>query len=199
MCRGQQTLAWAEPEKNKPVGSSVCLFILHQGTTSLKRPAFVYYVVVEFFLYCYFLFLSCKFLCLGVLTFGTRLWPVLWFWSTGKYACECPPRLEGCQALAGFPPNPSSFICFPFFYSVPFCFSLILDSFMCSIDAIFYFALLLLKVHTLLKGLEKIAASANIPMLVCGDFNAIPGRSVWFSCMIQCDMFDFSMFFRKFF
>ncbi|KAG5555495.1 hypothetical protein RHGRI_006221 [Rhododendron griersonianum] len=32
-------------------------------------------------------------------------------------------------------------------------------------------------VHTLLKGLEKIAASANIPMLVCGDFNAIPGSA----------------------
>lgn len=34
------------------------------------------------------------------------------------------------------------------------------------------------QVHTLLKGLEKIAASADIPMLVCGDFNSIPGRSV---------------------
>lgn len=30
--------------------------------------------------------------------------------------------------------------------------------------------------HTLLKGLEKIAASADIPMLVCGDFNSVPGR-----------------------
>ncbi|VFQ72223.1 unnamed protein product [Cuscuta campestris] len=28
------------------------------------------------------------------------------------------------------------------------------------------------QVHTLLKGLEKIAASADIPMLVCGDFNS---------------------------
>ncbi|MED6153277.1 Carbon catabolite repressor protein 4 2, partial [Stylosanthes scabra] len=33
------------------------------------------------------------------------------------------------------------------------------------------------RVHTLLKGLEKIAASADIPMLVCGDFNSVPGRS----------------------
>jgi len=24
--------------------------------------------------------------------------------------------------------------------------------------------------------LEKIAASADIPMLVCGDFNSVPGR-----------------------
>eukprot|EP00195_Chlamydomonas_chlamydogama_P016392 CAMPEP_0202900342 /NCGR_PEP_ID=MMETSP1392-20130828/11166_1 /ASSEMBLY_ACC=CAM_ASM_000868 /TAXON_ID=225041 /ORGANISM="Chlamydomonas chlamydogama, Strain SAG 11-48b" /LENGTH=568 /DNA_ID=CAMNT_0049586715 /DNA_START=168 /DNA_END=1874 /DNA_ORIENTATION=- len=31
------------------------------------------------------------------------------------------------------------------------------------------------QVHTLLKGLEKIAASADIPMLVAGDFNSIPG------------------------
>nr|KAJ0190958.1 hypothetical protein LSAT_V11C800450870 [Lactuca sativa] len=31
-------------------------------------------------------------------------------------------------------------------------------------------------VHTLLKGLEKIVASADIPMLVCGDFNSVPGR-----------------------
>jgi CCR4-NOT transcription complex subunit 6 len=31
-------------------------------------------------------------------------------------------------------------------------------------------------VHTLLKGLEKIATSADIPMLVCGDFNSVPGR-----------------------
>jgi CCR4-NOT transcription complex subunit 6 len=30
------------------------------------------------------------------------------------------------------------------------------------------------QIHTLLKGLEKIAASADIPMLVAGDFNATP-------------------------
>nr|ACL53360.1 unknown [Zea mays] len=33
------------------------------------------------------------------------------------------------------------------------------------------------EVHTLLKGLEKIAVSADIPMLVCGDFNSPPGSS----------------------
>ncbi|RLN18414.1 hypothetical protein C2845_PM02G14420 [Panicum miliaceum] len=33
------------------------------------------------------------------------------------------------------------------------------------------------EVHTLLKGLEKIAVSAGIPMLVCGDFNSTPGSS----------------------
>ncbi|KAK5803958.1 carbon catabolite repressor protein 4 homolog 1-like [Gossypium arboreum] len=33
------------------------------------------------------------------------------------------------------------------------------------------------QVHTLLKGLEKIAASADIPMLVCGDFNSGPGSA----------------------
>ncbi|KAL0714869.1 hypothetical protein Bca4012_021848 [Brassica carinata] len=33
------------------------------------------------------------------------------------------------------------------------------------------------QVHTLLKGLEKIAASADIPMLVCGDFNTLPGSA----------------------
>ncbi|CAL0299487.1 unnamed protein product [Lupinus luteus] len=33
------------------------------------------------------------------------------------------------------------------------------------------------QVHTLLKGLEKIAASADIPMLVCGDFNSVPGSA----------------------
>lgn len=33
------------------------------------------------------------------------------------------------------------------------------------------------QVHTLLKGLEKIAVSGNIPMLVCGDFNSIPGSA----------------------
>ncbi|RAL48702.1 hypothetical protein DM860_001022 [Cuscuta australis] len=33
------------------------------------------------------------------------------------------------------------------------------------------------QVHTLVKGLEKIAASADIPMLVCGDFNSIPGSA----------------------
>lgn len=31
------------------------------------------------------------------------------------------------------------------------------------------------QVHTLLKGLEKIAASADIPMIVAGDFNSVPG------------------------
>lgn len=35
----------------------------------------------------------------------------------------------------------------------------------------------LLQVHTLLKGLEKIAASADIPMLVAGDFNSVPGSA----------------------
>lgn len=34
-----------------------------------------------------------------------------------------------------------------------------------------------LQVHTLVKGLEKIAASADIPMLVAGDFNSIPGSA----------------------
>ncbi|MQM02583.1 hypothetical protein Taro_035354 [Colocasia esculenta] len=33
------------------------------------------------------------------------------------------------------------------------------------------------QVHTLLKGLEKIAVSADIPMLVCGDFSSIPGSA----------------------
>ncbi|KAK3148286.1 hypothetical protein QOZ80_3BG0293100 [Eleusine coracana subsp. coracana] len=33
------------------------------------------------------------------------------------------------------------------------------------------------QVHTLLKGLEKIAVSADIPMLVCGDFNSTPGST----------------------
>ncbi|CAM0146697.1 unnamed protein product [Urochloa decumbens] len=33
------------------------------------------------------------------------------------------------------------------------------------------------QIHTLLKGLEKIAVSADIPMLVCGDFNSIPGST----------------------
>ncbi|RID54486.1 hypothetical protein BRARA_G01804 [Brassica rapa] len=33
------------------------------------------------------------------------------------------------------------------------------------------------QVHTLLKGLEKIAASADIPMLVCGDFNTVPASA----------------------
>uniref|UniRef100_A0A2P2M914 poly(A)-specific ribonuclease n=1 Tax=Rhizophora mucronata TaxID=61149 RepID=A0A2P2M914_RHIMU len=33
------------------------------------------------------------------------------------------------------------------------------------------------QVLTLLKGLEKIAASADIPMLVCGDFNSVPGSA----------------------
>lgn len=37
---------------------------------------------------------------------------------------------------------------------------------------------LCVQVHTLLKGLEKIAASADIPMLVAGDFNSVPGRLV---------------------
>lgn len=72
-----------------------------------------------------------------------------------------------------------------------------MHSFMYPIDKTSYFARVLLKVHTLLKGLEKIAASANIPMLVCGDFNAVPGRSVCCSCMIQYHMVDISKFFRK--
>lgn len=33
------------------------------------------------------------------------------------------------------------------------------------------------QVNTLLKGLEKIAASADIPMLVAGDFNSVPGSA----------------------
>ncbi|KAJ7528619.1 hypothetical protein O6H91_15G010800 [Diphasiastrum complanatum] len=33
------------------------------------------------------------------------------------------------------------------------------------------------KVHTLLKGLEKILAKTDIPMLVVGDFNSVPGSA----------------------
>ena len=34
-----------------------------------------------------------------------------------------------------------------------------------------------MQVHTLLKGLEKIANSANIPMIVAGDLNSVPGSA----------------------
>lgn len=34
-----------------------------------------------------------------------------------------------------------------------------------------------MQVHTLLKGLEKIANSANIPMVVAGDLNSVPGSA----------------------
>ncbi|CAI9287882.1 unnamed protein product [Lactuca saligna] len=37
-------------------------------------------------------------------------------------------------------------------------------------------------VHTLLKGLEKIIASADIPMFICGDFNSVPGRLISRAC-----------------
>lgn len=33
--------------------------------------------------------------------------------------------------------------------------------------------------HTLLKGLEKIAHSADIPMLVAGDFNSVPTSAAY--------------------
>lgn len=39
------------------------------------------------------------------------------------------------------------------------------------------------QVHTLMKGLEKIASSASIPMLVAGDFNAVPGRFAYYFCL----------------
>ena len=35
------------------------------------------------------------------------------------------------------------------------------------------------QVHTLLKGLEKIAHSADIPMLVAGDFNSVPSSAAY--------------------
>nr|KAJ0209082.1 hypothetical protein LSAT_V11C400190030 [Lactuca sativa] len=41
-------------------------------------------------------------------------------------------------------------------------------------------------VHTLLKGLEKIIASADIPMFVCGDFNSVPRRYVSFLLHLLC-------------
>ncbi|KAG9132980.1 hypothetical protein Leryth_015363 [Lithospermum erythrorhizon] len=33
------------------------------------------------------------------------------------------------------------------------------------------------QVHTIVKGLEKIATSANIPIVVCGDLNSFPGSA----------------------
>ncbi|MFS8001278.1 putative poly(A)-specific ribonuclease [Helianthus anomalus] len=36
---------------------------------------------------------------------------------------------------------------------------------------------MIFKVHTLLKGLENIAASSDMPMLVCGDFSFVPGSA----------------------
>lgn len=86
-------------------------------------------------------------------------------WSTGKYTCKCPPRSKGCQTLAGnscFLVLPCAVHLFKYFQDdIGFC--------------VFHVSY---QVHTLLKGLEKIAASADIPMLVCGDFSSIPGRSV---------------------
>lgn len=34
-----------------------------------------------------------------------------------------------------------------------------------------------MQVHTLLKGLEKIANSAHIPMIIAGDLNSVPGSA----------------------
>ncbi|KAK9827722.1 hypothetical protein WJX81_005188 [Elliptochloris bilobata] len=42
------------------------------------------------------------------------------------------------------------------------------------------------QVHTLLKGLEKIAASADIPMLVAGDFNSVPGSAAHSLLVKRC-------------
>jgi CCR4-NOT transcription complex subunit 6 len=44
------------------------------------------------------------------------------------------------------------------------------------------------QVHTLLKGLEKIAASAEIPMVVCGDFNSVPGSAA--HCLLSSGRVD---------
>jgi CCR4-NOT transcription complex subunit 6 len=44
------------------------------------------------------------------------------------------------------------------------------------------------QVHTLLKGLEKIAASAEIPMVVCGDFNSTPGSAA--HCLLSSGRVD---------
>lgn len=40
-----------------------------------------------------------------------------------------------------------------------------------------YVTAVCVQVHTLLKGLEKIANSANIPMIVAGDLNSVPGSA----------------------
>ncbi|CAI9259232.1 unnamed protein product [Lactuca saligna] len=45
-----------------------------------------------------------------------------------------------------------------------------------------YIDIVLCCVHTLLKGLEKIIASADIPMFVCGDFISVPGRLISRAC-----------------
>ncbi|KAG2423839.1 hypothetical protein HXX76_014999 [Chlamydomonas incerta] len=47
------------------------------------------------------------------------------------------------------------------------------------------------QVHTLLKGLEKIAASADIPMLVAGDFNSVPGSPA--HCLLVKGKIDSNM------
>ncbi|MFS7960720.1 putative Endonuclease/exonuclease/phosphatase superfamily [Helianthus anomalus] len=36
---------------------------------------------------------------------------------------------------------------------------------------------MIFQVHTLLKGVENIAGSSDMPMLVCGDFNSVPGSA----------------------
>lgn len=54
---------------------------------------------------------------------------------------------------------------------------MIYDNLFLLLNHVVHFLLVLSpQVHTLLKGLEKIAISADIPMLVCGDFNTVPGR-----------------------
>ena len=44
------------------------------------------------------------------------------------------------------------------------------------------------QVHTLLKGLEKIAASAEIPRVVCGDFNSVPNSAA--HCLLASGRVD---------
>ncbi|KAJ0594086.1 putative poly(A)-specific ribonuclease [Helianthus annuus] len=48
------------------------------------------------------------------------------------------------------------------------------------------------QVYTMLKGLENIAASADIPMLVCGDFSSVPGRILIVKTGLQCSSCAFS-------
>lgn len=51
------------------------------------------------------------------------------------------------------------------------------------------------QVHTLLKGLEKIAASADIPMLVAGDFNSTPGSPA--HCLLVKGRIDPALLVRR--
>lgn len=129
----------SQKKTNPLVRVSACLFYI-KVLLPEKGPAFVILSTMWLLGYCYFLFLFCKHHCLGVLRPDYDLF--CGFGAQANTHVNVPQELKDVKLWQVLLQNPVPSYAFLSCTQFPFSLSLILDSFMCSTDAIHFILLI---------------------------------------------------------